>query len=168
MCRRSHLANEVSTIMMHNIHDKIRILELQLRELDIKKASLQEELKNAHIELEKSSSTVTSTEVHNVFSPEEKIKIFMNLFRGRTEVFPKKWDNSKTGKSGYSPTCSNEWIKGTCNKPRIKCSDCPNQAFIALTGEIIRKHLGGEDFNGSKREYTQCLLTIHVGFWQLI
>jgi hypothetical protein len=92
----------------------------------------------------------------------------MNLFRGRTEVFPKKWDNSKTGKSGYSPTCSNEWIKGTCNKPRIKCSDCPNQAFIALTGEIIRKHLGGEDFNGSKREYTQCLLTIHVGFWQLI
>ena len=78
----------------------------------------------------------------------------MNLFRGRTEVFPKKWDNSKTGKSGYSPTCSNEWIKGTCNKPRIKCSDCPNQAFIALTGEIIRKHLGGEDFNGSKREYT--------------
>ena len=154
MCRRSHLANEVSTIMMHNIHDKIRILELQLRELDIKKASLQEELKNAHIELEKSSSTVTSTEVHNVFSPEEKIKIFMNLFRGRTEVFPKKWDNSKTGKSGYSPTCSNEWIKGTCNKPRIKCSDCPNQAFIALTGEIIRKHLGGEDFNGSKREYT--------------
>lgn len=154
MCRRSHLANEVSTIMMHNIHDKIRILELQLRELDIKKASLQEELKNAHIELEKSSSTVTSTEVQNVFSPEEKIKIFMNLFRGRTEVFPKKWDNSKTGKSGYSPTCSNEWIKGTCNKPRIKCSDCPNQAFIALTGEIIRKHLGGEDFNGSKREYT--------------
>ena len=154
MCRRSHLANEVSTIMMHNIHDKIRILELQLRKLDIKKASLQEELKNAHIELEKSSSTVTSTEVHNVFSPEEKIKIFMNLFRGRTEVFPKKWDNSKTGKSGYSPTCSNEWIKGTCNKPRIKCSDCPNQAFIALTGEIIRKHLGGEDFNGSKREYT--------------
>ncbi len=82
MCRRSHLANEVSTIMIHNIHDKIRILEIQLRELDIKKASLQEELKNAHIELEKSSSTVTSTEVHNVFSPEEKIKIFMNLFRG--------------------------------------------------------------------------------------
>jgi hypothetical protein len=36
---------------MHNIHDKIRILEIQLRELDIKKAALQEELKNAHIEL---------------------------------------------------------------------------------------------------------------------
>jgi superfamily II DNA or RNA helicase len=78
----------------------------------------------------------------------------MNLFRGRTEVFPKRWDNAKTGKSGYSPTCSNEWVKGTCNKPRVKCSDCPNQAFIALTGEIVRKHLGGEDFNGSKREYT--------------
>jgi len=140
--------------MTHSIHDKISILESQLRELDIKKAALRQELKNAHIELEKSSSIITSTEPQSVFSPTEKIKIFMNLFRGRTEVFPKRWDNTKTGKSGYSPACANEWTRGTCNKPRIKCSECPNQAFIPLTEEIVRKHLGGEDFNGSKRDYT--------------
>jgi superfamily II DNA or RNA helicase len=140
--------------MTHGIHDKIRTLEIQLKELDVKKVALLEELKKAHIELEKSVSNIASIETHTIFSPEEKIKIFMNLFRGRMEVFPKRWDNTKTGKSGYSPTCSNEWIRGICNKPRIKCSECSNQAFIPLTAEIVRKHLGGEDFNGSKRDYT--------------
>ena len=140
--------------MTHGIHDKIRTLEIQLKELDVKKVALLEELKKAHIELENSTSNIALIETHTIFSPEEKIKIFMNLFRGRMEVFPKRWDNAKTGKSGYSPTCSNEWIRGICNKPRIKCSECPNQAFIPLTAEIVRKHLGGEDLNGSKRDYT--------------
>lgn len=140
--------------MTHGIHDKIRTLEIQLKELDVKKVALLEELKKAHIELENSTSNIALIETHTIFSPEEKIKIFMNLFRGRMEVFPKRWDNAKTGKSGYSPTCSNEWIRGICNKPRIKCTECPNQAFIPLTAEIVRKHLGGEDLNGSKRDYT--------------
>jgi hypothetical protein len=134
--------------MTHIIRDQIRVLEIQLRELDIKKLALQEELKNAYAELEKFPST-TSAEVQNTLSPKEKIKIFMNFFRGRADVFPKRWDNPKTGKSGFSPACSNEWVKGTCNKPRIKCSECPHQAFIPLSEEIVRKHLGGEDFNGS-------------------
>ncbi|MBI2792843.1 MAG: DEAD/DEAH box helicase family protein [Gammaproteobacteria bacterium] len=139
--------------MTHLIHEKIKFLEAQLRDLDSKKSALQEELKNAHAELAKLSS-VTATEVHNGFSSEEKIKIFMGLFRGRTDVFPKRWDNVKTAKSGYSPACFNEWVRGTCNKPRIKCSECPNQAFTPLTEGIVRKHLGGEDFKGSKRDHT--------------
>ena len=136
--------------MTHIIHEKIRILKIQLRDLDIKKAYLQAKLKSAYGELEKNLSTRAASH----FSPEEKVKIFMNLFRGRTDVFPKRWDNLKTGKSGYSPVCYNEWISGKCNKPRIKCSECPNQAFIPLTDVVVRKHLGGEDFNGSKRDYT--------------
>lgn len=123
---------------------------MQLRDLDIKKASLQAALKSASDELEKNLSISAASHL----SPEEKVKIFMNLFRGRMDVFPKRWDNLKVGRSGYSPVCSNEWISGKCNKPRVKCSKCPNQAFIPLSEEIIRKHLGGEDFNGSKRDYT--------------
>lgn len=136
--------------MTYIIHEKIRILKIQLRDLDIKKAYLQAKLKSAYGELEKNLSTRAASH----FSPEEKVKIFMNLFRGRMDVFPKRWDNLKTGKSGYSPVCYNEWISGKCNKPRIKCSECPNQAFIPLTDVVVRKHLGGEDFNGSKRDYT--------------
>lgn len=83
--------------MTYIIHEKIRILEIQLRDLDIKKASLQAELKSAYGELEKNLSPRAASHL----SPEEKVKIFMNLFRGRMDVFPKRWDNLKTGKSGY-------------------------------------------------------------------
>ena len=33
------------------------------------------------------------------FSPEQKIRIFMDLFRGREDVYPLRWESSK-GKSG--------------------------------------------------------------------
>lgn len=79
------------------------------------------------------------------FSSQEKIHIFRQLFRGREDVFPKRWDNRKTGRSGYSPACSNEWVRGICEKPRIKCTECPNQAFIKVSDDIIRQHLTGKD-----------------------
>ncbi len=79
------------------------------------------------------------------FSSQEKIHIFRQLFRGREDVFPKRWDNRKTGRSGYSPACSNEWVRGICEKPRIKCTECPNQAFIQVSDDVIRQHLTGKD-----------------------
>ncbi len=72
-----------------------------------------------------------------------KITLFRNLFRGRDDVFPRRWDNAKTGKTGYSPVCHNEWVRGICGKPQMKCGDCPNQAFRPVTDETIRAHLQG-------------------------
>src|SRR5881227_1927953 len=45
-----------------------------------------------------------------VLSNTEKIALFRSLFRGRDDVFPRRWENSKTGKSGYAPACHNEWV----------------------------------------------------------
>ncbi|EKE10179.1 MAG: hypothetical protein ACD_16C00073G0003 [uncultured bacterium] len=87
-------------------------------------------------------------------SPEEKISLFMDLFQGRRDVFPKRWDNQKTGKSGYSPVCQNEWVRGVCKKPQIKCSECLNQAFVPVTEQVIRKHFTGEKIGNSRRDYT--------------
>lgn len=42
-------------------------------------------------------------------SPDEKVALFMRLFRGRSDVYPVRWESKKTGKSGYSPACVNEW-----------------------------------------------------------
>lgn len=83
------------------------------------------------------------------FSSQEKIHIFRQLFRGREDVFPKRWDNRKTGRSGYSPACSNEWVRGICEKPRIKCTECQNQAFIKVSDDIIRQHLTGKDIRNN-------------------
>src|ERR1700704_799641 len=61
---------------------------------------------------------------------ENKIALFRRLFRGRSDVFPIRWENRKTGRSGYAPACANEWQRGICEKPKVKCSACPNQAFL--------------------------------------
>lgn len=42
-------------------------------------------------------------------STDEKVALFMRLFRGRTDVYPMRWKSKKTGKSGYSLVCLNEW-----------------------------------------------------------
>jgi len=74
---------------------------------------------------------------------EGKISLFRQLFRGRDDVFPLLWMSSKTGRKGYSPACSNEWVRGVCEKPRVKCGECPNQAFLPLNGQVILDHLQG-------------------------
>src|SRR5690606_23791049 len=80
-----------------------------------------------------------------------KVALFRSLFRGRDDVFPRRWQNPKNGKVGYSPVCGNEWIRGLCDKPRIKCTVCPNQAFIPVSDDVIRSHLQGRHLTRSKK-----------------
>ncbi|MHB0818069.1 TOTE conflict system archaeo-eukaryotic primase domain-containing protein [Stutzerimonas stutzeri] len=72
-----------------------------------------------------------------------KLALFRRLFRGRTDVFPVRWE-SKAGKSGYSPACANEWRPGVCEKPRIKCGDCSFRQLLPLTDQVLYKHLAGD------------------------
>ena len=90
------------------------------------------------------SNTVTDATIVTTASPgAEKIALFRRLFAGRPDVFPVRWENRKTAKSGYAPACANEWVRGICGKPQVKCGECPHQAFIPLTDDIIEKHLRG-------------------------
>ncbi|MEN8207578.1 MAG: hypothetical protein ABFS24_16475 [Pseudomonadota bacterium] len=70
----------------------------------------------------------------------EKIELFQQLFRGREDVYPLRWENRK-GRSGYSPACANEWDRVLCGKPRVKCAQCQNRQFLPVTGEVIHDHL---------------------------
>ena len=36
-------------------------------------------------------------------------------------------------------------MRGICNKPQVKCGECPNQAFLAVSDEVIAAHLRGVD-----------------------
>jgi len=67
----------------------------------------------------------------------EKIALFRRLFAGRTDVFPLRWENRRTGRGGYAPACSNEWARNLCGKPQVKCGDCPNQAFLPVSDEVV-------------------------------
>jgi hypothetical protein len=86
--------------------------------------------------------------VHHLSPPESKIALFRSLFRGRDDVYPRRFENRRTGKSGYAPACGNEWAVGLCEKPRIKCAACVNQRFLPVTDEVVRWHLSGHDDSG--------------------
>ena len=81
-------------------------------------------------------------------SAEAKITLFRSLFRGRDDVYPRRFESRKTGKSGYAPACANEWVRGICEKPRIKCAECPNRQFLSLSERVIKWHLSGDDDAG--------------------
>lgn len=78
------------------------------------------------------------------FSTQEKVVLFRRLFRGRTDVYPIRWESKATGKTGYAPACANEWLADVCGKPRIKCADCNNRVLIQLTDFVIYEHLAGK------------------------
>jgi len=78
-------------------------------------------------------------------SESEKISLFRMLFKGREDVYPRRFESRRTGKAGYQPACRNEWLKGICKKPKVKCSECENREFLPLTDEVIRNHLLGVD-----------------------
>jgi addiction module HigA family antidote len=80
-----------------------------------------------------------------------KVALFRSHFRGREAVYPRRFESRKSGKSGYMPACAHEWVRGVCEKPRIKCSDCQitqveavRQLRVSTTrlNEIIRGKRG--------------------------
>jgi hypothetical protein len=81
-------------------------------------------------------------------STAEKVALFRRLFRGRTDVYPVRWEGKTSGKSGYSPACANEWRAGVCEKPRIKCGDCSNRLLVPLSDAVIYDHLAGKQTIG--------------------
>jgi superfamily II DNA or RNA helicase/very-short-patch-repair endonuclease len=86
--------------------------------------------------------------VHLQSPSQAKIALFRSLFRGREDVYARRFESRKTGKSGYAPACGNEWVRGICEKPRIRCADCSHQRFLPITDDAIRWHLSGHDDAG--------------------
>ena len=86
--------------------------------------------------------------IHHQSSVEEKIRLFRSLFRGRDDVYPRRFENRRTGIAGYSPACANQWAPGICEKPRVKCAACQHQRFLPVTDDVIRRHLVGKDEHG--------------------
>ena len=88
--------------------------------------------------------------VNHRSGPVEKIALFQSLFRGRSDVYPRRFVSRRTGRSGYAPACANEWVRGICEKPRVKCADCRHRHFLPLTDDVVRWHLTGRDDSGNE------------------
>lgn len=72
--------------------------------------------------------------VNNHSPPEAKIALFRTLFRGRDDIYPRRFESMRTGKSGYQPACANEWARGLCDKRAVRCTECREQALALDDG----------------------------------
>lgn len=72
------------------------------------------------------------------FTKEEKIKIYMNYFRGRMDVFAEKFISK--GKKGYNKVCENKF-KPCCNVFKIHCQNCHYFKPRPLNEERYFEHL---------------------------
>lgn len=93
--------------------------------------------------VETSSGSCPAVSVTRHSPPPSKITLFRSLFAGREDVYPKRWENARTGKAGYAPVCANEWVPRICGKPWARCGGCSHQAFLNVTNEAIAGHLRG-------------------------
>lgn len=129
-----------------SIDDKIRSIENRLTNLDKERTDLLNDLRKLRSERDDQKPIFLLGRPTLLKAPEtneEKADLFLSLFRGRENIYPKRWENNKTGKQGYSPVCENEWAKPTCQKPKIKCALCDHQRFTPLNVSVVSAHLRG-------------------------
>jgi hypothetical protein len=88
------------------------------------------------------SPSAPSFHIKDRANPTEKIRLFMSLFKGRDDLYAKRWE-SKAGRSGYAPVCLHEWKPGFCGKPEVKCASCGHRLYATLDEKVIEAHLRG-------------------------
>lgn len=95
------------------INDQIRATEYELFALDAKRAALEERLNQLRsLKLSIADKQIpfgrlSESNVTNDSTQQQKIALFRSLFRGREDVYPKRFESKRTGKRGYQPVCRN-------------------------------------------------------------
>jgi len=92
--------------------------------------------------------------------------LFLSMFRGREDVYARRFYNKKKESSGYAPVCKNEWCDGICNKKAYRCNECPNRELSPLTADVAKAHLMGKDYLG--RDVTAIYPMLENGTMQLL
>ena len=55
--------------------------------------------------------------VHYRSPPEAKISLFRSLFRGREDVYPRRFESRMSGRSGYAPACTTSGRQASVRSP---------------------------------------------------
>ena len=70
-------------------------------------------------------------------SPRAKVEFFGALFTARRDVYATRWENARTGKSGWMPAVEGGWRKGRSD-----------QRYLPLTPDVVAAHLMGDKHIG--------------------
>ncbi len=132
--------------MLDDRRQELNQLRQRLAEIESKRRQVLQRMLEVEAGLSRSGNDDSISGITNFSSTKDKIKLFRSLFRGRDDVYARRFESAKTGKCGYQPVCKNEWARGICGKPNVKCSACNNREYLPLTDQIIEWHLRGEDY----------------------
>ena len=77
-------------------------------------------------------------------SPQDKVAFYAAIFGARRDVYAVRWENARSGKSGWMPAVAGGWRKG---------SKAGDQRYLPLTSEVIASHLTGAS---------------HIGFYPML
>jgi hypothetical protein len=136
------------------LQDELTQAEARLKDLERDAAETRARIKTLRAQL----SPPPSDRLYHITPPPraavqemtsaDNVALFRQLFRGREDVFARLWVNPRKQTKGYAPACANEWVRGVCEKPRVKCGECPNQAFLKFDDQAILGHLQGRHVVG--------------------
>jgi Type III restriction enzyme, res subunit len=131
---------------------EISALRERLAALDRERAEVARRVSALELPKNPGCTIPTGFAAVNAESPKaHKIALFRRLFKGRLDVFPRRFENAVSGKVGYAPACRNDFVKGICGKPKIKCGQCTNQAFIPVDDAAVLAHLTGTETGRAKK-----------------
>ena len=68
-------------------------------------------------------------------SPGAKVDFFASMFAARRDVYAVRWENARTGRSGWMPAVRGGWRKGVAASSR---------EYLPLTSDIVASHLTGD------------------------
>ncbi|MFI5905949.1 TOTE conflict system archaeo-eukaryotic primase domain-containing protein [Dactylosporangium sp. NPDC051541] len=69
----------------------------------------------------------------------DKLALFADRFRARTDVYAVRWENTRTGAAGWMPAVAGGWRKGM---------DRRGAAYLPRTPDVVAAHLVGDVFMG--------------------
>ena len=159
------LKNEIAELEKKLADKKQELEEAQKKHIQTATAKQTTEIENSIEPQLDIQPHAFPSEINNSSSPEIKIALFRSLFKGREDIYAKRFESTKTGKSGYLPVCSNEWVRGICEKPKINCNQCTKRLFEPVTNEAIRFHLEG--YKPSKNEWEKTIPFV-MGIYPLL
>ncbi|MFF0270008.1 hypothetical protein [Kribbella sp. NPDC004536] len=66
-------------------------------------------------------------------TPKQKLALYLDLFRARTDTYARRWEDPRTGKNGWMPVVAGGWRKGITRA---------TARLLPLTPDVVAAHLG--------------------------
>jgi superfamily II DNA or RNA helicase len=136
-----------------NLQDRLRSAEEECGRLRDENERLRAmlgipELVGGRTGLHTATDAENSAKASDISTPEEKIKLFRSLFRGREDIYAVRWEG-RAGRSGYSPAGLMDWRAIQSVKPdERKQIARKTRMLLPLRNDAIRKHLTGKQTIG--------------------